>query len=162
MKLIMGSTAKETTGLIDKAISSIKSRGKKLDNDIHVAACSCINHIELHGDVTLLNRLIEAMPKGSRVNALRDFVGSFAKVDYNEETKAFDYNKKKVTLLQEAMEISWVEFKPEQPYKPMDFTEEISKILRKAFDRVGSDKGDKVNAKKLREVAKVVGYKEEA
>lgn len=155
MKLITG------TESIDKAILSIQTRGKKLDQDIHIAACSCINHIELHGDVTLLNRLVAAMPKGSRVNALREFSEAFGKVVFNTESKEFDYSKKKVTLLEEAMATSWTEFKPEQAYQAMDFDAELAKVLKKAFSRVSSDKGDKVDAKKLRAVAKAVGYKEE-
>lgn len=161
MKLITGDTAKKSTELISKAITSIATRGKKLDNDIWIAGCSCINHLELHGDVTLLNRLVAAMPKGSRVNALREWIESFAKVRYNTETKEFDYDKSKVNLLDDAMATSWVEFKPEPAYQAMDFDVELAKVIKKALSRVKSDKGDKIDSKKLEAVMSAIGYKEE-
>lgn len=54
----------------DKLITSIKGRGAKLDNDIHQAALSSLDHHAKHGDVTLINRLIGTMPKSARTNAL--------------------------------------------------------------------------------------------
>lgn len=55
---------------VTKFIESIRVRGAKLDKDIHSAACASLNHAEKHGDYTLLNKLILAMPKSSRRNAL--------------------------------------------------------------------------------------------
>lgn len=54
----------------DKLITSIKGRGAKLDTDIHKAAMGAVHHHALHGDTTLINRLVTSMPKSGRTNAL--------------------------------------------------------------------------------------------
>lgn len=59
-----------TAAVVDKFIAGIKSRGAKLDTDIHSAACACLNHVKMHNDPTLLNRLVSALPKAARQNAL--------------------------------------------------------------------------------------------
>jgi hypothetical protein len=131
-----------TTATIVQAIEDIRATGKKLDNMIQVAACSVINHIEQHGDITLLNTLVEAMPKGSRVNALRDFLGTFAKVTYDEATKSFAYDKAKKTDLEGAQNIMWTEFAPEKPYVAFDLQALLASVLKKA-DAALSDDGRK-------------------
>jgi len=156
MKLITGKAA------IEAAIKSILTRGKKLDSDIHVAGVSCLNHIELHGDITLAVRLIDSMPKGSRVNALREWMNVHGKLRYNAETKEWSYAKDKTTLLEEAIATSWTEFKPETAYRPLDFETELTKLITKAFERVQSKKGDKINIDTLKQVANAIGYKKEA
>ena len=53
-----------------KLIVSIKGRGAKLDKDIHQAALSAVaNHAE-HGNTSLVNALLLAMPRSARANAL--------------------------------------------------------------------------------------------
>ena len=155
MKLLKGTAA------IEKAISSIQTRGKKLDSDIHIAGCSCLQHIDEHGDVTLLNRLVQAMPKGSRVNALKEWSEVHGKVKYNNETAEFDFDKTSVTLLEEGMEKPWIEFKPEQKYKALDFNAALEALFKKAYERVDSVKGDKVDKKVLDKLAKSYGYTQE-
>lgn len=121
------------------AIEDIRATGKKLDNMIQVAACSVIQHIEKHGDITLLNSLVEAMPKGSRVNALRDFLGTFAKVTYDEATKSFAYDKTKKTDLEGAQNIMWTEFAPEKPYVAFDLQALLASVLKKADAALSDD-----------------------
>lgn len=120
------------TSDIVSAIEDVRSTGKKLDNMIQVAACSIVQHIGKHGDITLANTLVEAMPKGSRVNALRDFIGTFSKAEYDEATKAFKFNKEKKTDLVGAQAIMWTEFKPEQPYVAFDLQKLLASVLKKA------------------------------
>ncbi len=120
------------TSDIVSAIEDIRSTGKKLDNMIQVAACSVIQHVGKHGDITLVNTLVEAMPNGSRVNALRDFIGTFSKAEYDEATKAFKFNKEKKTDLAGAEAIMWTEFKPEQPYVAFDLQKLLASVLKKA------------------------------
>jgi hypothetical protein len=112
-KLISGS------GAIKAAIDSIARRGKKLDRDIQVAALSAMQHHVEHGDVTLINRLVDSMPKGSRVNALRAFIETFGAVRYDTESKNFLHIKGATFRLDDAMQIMWSEFKPEAAYQPI-------------------------------------------
>lgn len=63
-------TAILTVAATEKLIVSIKGRGAKLDKDVHQAALSALDHHAKHGDITVMNRLIAAMPKSGRTNAL--------------------------------------------------------------------------------------------
>jgi len=140
MKLLIGKPA------IDAATKSIASRGVRFDKDVHIAGVSCLNHIELHGDITLLNNLVSALPKGSRVNAFKEWAEVHGKVKYSDELKAFTFDKEKTTLLTEAIENSWVEFKPDPEYKTLDFSAALAALLKKANERVNAGKGDKIDA----------------
>lgn len=86
---------------LTKAIASIASRGKKLDGDIQIAAMSVCCHAHQHGDVTLLNQLYNAMPRGARASALTLFLVRFGPVvastdptTKREQPFVFDKNKK--------------------------------------------------------------------
>lgn len=59
---------------INKAIASIHTRGKKLDADIQTAGLSILNHANEHGDSTLADKLVLALPKGSRKLALTEWL----------------------------------------------------------------------------------------
>ena len=111
---------------INKAIASIKTRGKKLDADIQTAGLSILNHANEHGDSTLADKLVQALPKGSRKLALVEWVLAFGKLrlldKVNPEDAAriaagayFAYDKAKRTDLESAAAKPWFDFKPEAP-----------------------------------------------
>lgn len=139
---------------IDKAIKSIQTRGKKLDADIWVAAVSAMAHHAEHGDVTLVNNLVSAMPKGARVNALREFILCFGKVTYDEQNKVFAHDKEGNFDLEGAMETSWTEFKPEPAYVPFDALKAMAKLV-KSVQAADADKGDKVTAAQAKAILKL-------
>lgn len=64
MEIIKGQAA------IIKLVDGIKVKGKALDKLTHQAAVSTAAHWFEHGDYTLCSRLLAAMPKSSRRNAL--------------------------------------------------------------------------------------------
>jgi len=143
-KLILGTTD------ITTAINSITNRGKKLDADIQLCALSVINHVELHGDPSLMNAMVVAMPKGSRVNALNEFLETFGRVTFNPTTKVFEYSKDGVTDLDGAETTVWTEFKPEPAYKGLDLRASILVLIKKAEERkTSTNKEDKVPAELL-------------
>lgn len=114
------------------AIEDIRATGKKLDDMIQVAACSVLGHLDAHGDITLVNTLVDAMPKGSRVNALRDFILNFGKVKFNDQSKAFEYDRAAETDMVGAQATPWTDFKPEAPYVAFDLKALIAGVLKKA------------------------------
>ena len=77
------------------AINSIKTRGSKLDSDIHTAAVSCLYHAEQYGDTTLMTRLLEAMPKSGRAKALVKWAEDFSLLAFNKEEKRFKLTSSK-------------------------------------------------------------------
>ena len=145
MKIITSKAA------IVTAIESIRTRGKKLDNDIWIAAVSVTAHADAHGDVTLANTLVDAMPKGSRVNALLAYLECFGKFTYDDEKKELCFDKSKTTDLEGAQVASWVEFKPEPAYKGLDLNVTILDLIKKAVERSkdGVDGVDNVDAAQL-------------
>lgn len=127
------------TKQIELAIKSIQSRGSKLQKDIHLCAVSCLAHIEKHGDITLLNRLMAALPGGWRSNAIKGWAEDFGKVNWDNTQKAFVYDKAKKSNIEGAIATSPEEYKPEVEYKPLDLAEAIKALVKKAQERVGSE-----------------------
>lgn len=71
---------------IEKRITSIRSRSRKMDMDIHTTAVQCLAHAEKHGDVTLCGRLIGAMGHASRRQDLIAWFAYFGPVAINAKT----------------------------------------------------------------------------
>lgn len=140
MKLIIGTDA------INAAIKSIKTRGAKLDKDIQRAALSTMNHHSEHGDVTLINRLIDAMPSGSRVNALRAFIETFGAVSYDEENKRFIHKRGAKARVDEAAKVMWTDFKPETAYVPIT---DPHKLVKQLLKRMQDDQAKVGEASKV-------------
>lgn len=70
---------------MDAAIKSIAGRGAKLQADIHQCAVSVLDHFQMHGDTTLINRLVLALPKSSRTNALVAWALHFGNLAQNAD-----------------------------------------------------------------------------
>jgi hypothetical protein len=122
---------------IEKAIGSIHTRGKRLDDDIQTCGLSVLAHIEKCGDITLFVRLFEAMPKGSRRNALVEWATQCGKLSVNlDETKKdkpFLYAKDKTTDIVKAMEKPWFECKPEKAIEEeFDFASMLTSLILRA------------------------------
>lgn len=116
---------------INAAISSIAKRGKGLNKDIHIAAVSTLIHADKHGDITLANRLVEALPETMRKNALRDWYLAFGKFDYDAQNKVLIAKMQAVTNTQEAMAKPFWKFKPEAEYVPFNAVKEVNRLLKR-------------------------------
>lgn len=139
------------TAKLKAAFKSINKRGAKLDDDIWIAAVSAMSHHNTHGDITIVNELVSAMPKGSRVNALREFIAAHGKVAYDTENKIFVHDKAGNFDLEGATAHSWTEYKPEAPYQPIDALVLIKRLAVKV-QNADASKGDKVTSKQARAV----------
>lgn len=146
------------TKLLNKAITSIRGRGKKLDKDIHIAAVSCIAHIKKHRDVTVANSLIDAMPKGSRTNALRAFLEHFGQVSYDEKAKAMVFDRDKTADVQGAIEKPWTEFKPEPVYTSINISAELNRLLSRISkaEKAGKQTFDPQDVESVKALAKAL------
>lgn len=122
---------------IEKSIVSITNRGKLLDASIQLTGLSCLNHIQLHGDVTVFNTMFLGMPKGSRKAALTEWALAFGKVvantGDNKKTHPFLYAKERATNLEGAVETPWYEFKLDKaPDEVFDIFKALAIIIKKA------------------------------
>ncbi len=148
IKLLEGAPA------IGKAIASIATRGKRFEQDVHLAACSVLAHVEKCGDITLANLLIGAVPTLARKNALRDWFINFGRMEYDAKNKTMTYNHKKVTLQDDANATPFWKFKPEAEYVPFDLNAAIQAVLKRA--QKAARHGDKVDTDKLTALSKLV------
>lgn len=79
-----------------KRIASIRRRGAKFDNDVHETAVLCLEHAREHGDVTLLTKLVAAMPRSGRREALIYWARYFGPVKFNAKQETFRLDQKRV------------------------------------------------------------------
>lgn len=150
---------------INKAIESIANRGKKLDHDIHVAGVSVLKHVAEHGDTTLLDKLVNAMPKGARKGAFCEWALAFGNVrmlDRSNEAdklaieqgRLFAKDKTKEYNEVEAMAKAWYDFKPEPDLlTTFDAAQAVKSLLKKyktALDNGAEIKGGDVAMQQLK------------
>lgn len=136
---------------LDTAINSIAGRAKKLDTDVQNVGLSAINHAQLHGDVTYINRLWLALGKGHRKAALTGWLLAFAPVVANAEPETkkerpFNFSREKAnatdvgTMLANAAANPWFDFKPEAaPDVEFDVRAALIRLLKSA-DKAASIK----------------------
>lgn len=134
---------------INKEIAGIQSAGAKFDARVQDCALACLEHMDQHGDHTLLVKLYQALPKGSRRGSMAAWIMAFSKLVANTDkaTKAekpFLVDKKKQNKLVDAALTMWhAAGKPEQePDQVFDINKAVQAILAKA--KKAKDKGTKV------------------
>lgn len=139
-----------TVAEINKAIASIQKRGQKLDLDIQITGVSVLKHVAEHGDTTILDRLVGAMPKGARKSAFCEWAVAFGNVRLldrgNEADKSaieqgrlFAKDKSKEFKEELAIENKWYDFKPE---KDLLTTFDINKLTQQLIKRLSKAKKD--------------------
>ena len=117
---------------IKKAVTSIAKRGRALQRDIHIVACSVLQRISVHNDVRLAadcTMLFDALPGSLRTNALRDWFAAYGPIAW-EKNKAKFVKDKPVELTKAMLDPFW-EFAPEPEYKPLDIMQFINAAIKK-------------------------------
>ena len=152
VKLLTGSAA------ITTAINSIAKRGKLFERDLHSVAVSTLDHAIKHGDITLANKLITAMGKSQRVNALRDWFINFGPFAYDATNKSMVHVKgSNKTDIKAAMAMPFWEFKQEAAYVPFNLETAVLTLLKR-IDTAQS-KGETVDAKAVATLQSLVSTK---
>lgn len=122
---------------IEKNIASIGRRGALLDKDIQTTALAVLAHIEDHREVSLFKKLFDAMPKGSRRNALVAWAIGYGQVAVNMDkatklAQPFLFVKDKTADLKGASEKAWFDFKKEkEPAEAFNFGTELEAFQKK-------------------------------
>ena len=128
---------------LNSKIKLIRTNGAKLDALIQEAALGCIEHAAAHGDVRPANQLWDAMPNGSRRNALGMYLVEYGAIRVNtgkdKDQARFKFQKDFETDLAAARGVMWYSFKPEK-----DLAEEFNlsgklQSLLKAYNKALSD-----------------------
>lgn len=135
MQIIKGSAE------INKAIASIANRGAKLDGDIHKAGVSVLAHASEHGDTTLADKLVQAMPKGGRKLALVEWMlahGQLALMDKAEAKdtgRLFKLDRERKLDVEGAIGTPWTEFKKEAAvHTAFDAQAAVASLLKRMRD----------------------------
>ena len=129
-----------------KAINSIRRRGAYLDQAIWSTAVGCVAHAQEHGDVTLFGDLVSAMPNGSRVERLIQWVqyaapimlvdGKGAKVDKSRVKSGEFYADRSNWNISFLEENNWVEFKRASQASEFDLV-----ALERQLNNIAKEKG---------------------
>lgn len=123
---------------ITKAINTWGSQGQKWVQQGHTLAMSALTHAAKHGDVTLLNRLYLAMPKGTKSSAMAEWIVAFSNLVPNTDKEAaktspFVVDKEKSINIPEAAQKPWHEFRPEPtPLEVFDLQKAVLAVINKA------------------------------
>lgn len=118
-----------TDKAINDALLSIKRRGETLQQDIHVVACSVLQHIGKHSDIRIAERLLGHMPDMARKNAMRDWLTAFGPVMFDGDRPVFVAGGK--VRLGDAMANPFWKFSPEKPYVAIDVAAAIASLVKK-------------------------------
>ena len=128
---------------INKSIVSIAARGKKLDNDIQLTGVSCLNHVALHGDTTLLDKLVNVMPKGARKGAFCEWAVKYGMVRMLDRAnpadaaaiaqgRLFAKDKAKSFSVEDAFANKWWDAKPEADLlTTFDAAKMVAQLIKK-------------------------------
>lgn len=123
----------KTEALIIKAIGSIKTRGKTLQNDVHIAACSILALFADNKDIRLVRTFMDALPASYRTNALRDWFTAYGPVSWDKNKAVFnakfDLTELDKSVRQALLDPFWL-FSPEQVYQPIDVNAKLDALIK--------------------------------
>lgn len=125
---------------IEKAIVTVAKTGKALDDLIQMTGLSILNHIQQHGEASLLVKLYTALPRGARKKALLDWSCKYGAVTLNVDDKGkvdklipLVFKKGRPTDLVGATAEPWFECAPEKIEDvDFDFAGLLAMLLAKA------------------------------
>lgn len=139
-------------------IKSIATRGKKLDQDLHIAACSALFHAYEHKNASFAQSLLEALNKSARKNALKvwllDFGPFLIKEDGNWGMNA-EKQKQGWLLRADAESTPFWQYTTEPEVAPINAMELVSKLIAKLNKAKENGKLDSESATVLERLQKV-------
>ena len=153
----------KTTEQLNKAIQSLATRGRRLDNDFQKTGLDVLEHFAQHHDVGLVNRLFLAVPRGGRKSAMADWILTYFAVSANTDAKTktdapFRNDKEKHNDAEGAAADPWYDHKPEPAVDELfDVQKAVAALLRKASKAKGLKNGDR---KVLSAIAQAAGLDE--
>lgn len=146
MKLLTGKA-------LDKAIVDVIKQGKDYEQQLHVVACSALQHSIKHHNTTPMDTLIRGLGGSTRKNALIAWAVQFGECKPSEDGKGVEHAKKEGDLEGGMAKPFW-EFKPEAPFTPFDLGAELAKLVLRAEKAAKDDRNSLPEAgfRELREL----------
>jgi hypothetical protein len=127
------------SGKLNAAIDTLAK--SKIDETIQRLLVSSFYHRMLHGDNTFISRVLNSMPKGSRVKAAEQYVAAVFKVEVTKVKGVYsctnthkyggEVNEEE---LNEAATTMWYSFKAQKEEEEYS-REAVVAALRKAYDK---------------------------
>lgn len=123
---------------INGIIKTIANRGANFDKLVQSTAIDVIKHVEEHGEVSLACKLFNALPNGSRRNALAHWFMKFGKIKLNVDDKGktdkaipFAFDKERETNIEGAKELAWFDAKKEKSLDDeFNLDDKINRLMR--------------------------------
>lgn len=122
-------------------IAALGRRNGAITLEIQALGVACLSHIEQHGDVMPLNRLVAALQR-SQTRAFVEWALAFGKVQKNadkatREAMPLRYDGSRFTDIDGANEKPWDDFalsKPESVAKAFDLQAAVLRVLKQAAE----------------------------
>lgn len=140
-----------TVKAIETAIADIHTAGQSLQTQMHLVACSVLQHVGKNKDTRVLLKLMNAMPDMARKNSLIQWFETYGNVKYSTEAKTFVLVKDKAIRLGTAIEKPFWKFKANEgvEYEAMDVKKFVAGAiakLQKDAEKTKRDHSDLINA----------------
>jgi len=147
-----------TVKQLNARIDAMGKMNLKVESTIQELGLACVVHADIHGDITVMNRLIDNLRR-PQIKAFVEWCLAFGKFKKNQaEGGVLAYDKTRTTDIEAATAKPWFEFadeKAEAVAKAFDLQAAVKALLKKAAAN-GADHA------KLVALASVVDIKPEA
>jgi hypothetical protein len=132
-----------TQGDTSKLIERIGEAANALTADIHLAACSTLDHARAHGDWTGITRLMDTLPRSQRVQALKVWYSEYSNgrvsLSVDPDTKTWRVNKDKFGgrvdgdfRIEEAMDVTYADLTKEKDPTTLSLVKFLKSLERTA------------------------------
>lgn len=131
---------------ITKGIDELRATSAALPRMAAILAASCVLHAIEHGNVTPCNRMLDALPHGWKVNALRSWFEVKGPLRWNDKAERYGLDSEqrkrllsriatkdaRLKLCSELMSHPFTEYKPASVSKPFNLQEQLARVIKAA------------------------------
>jgi len=118
---------------LSKLITAIGRIGKKIDEQIQVAAIQAIGYSIIHGDIRFGQQLFDNMPSGARRQALVTYLEKFGQFVWMSTEKKFNFYKRDDIEFDEEFLAGrkWYDEKKENIVSDIDVQAMVDKLIKR-------------------------------
>lgn len=118
---------------LSKLITSIGRIGKKIDEQIQVAAVNAVGYSIVHGDIRFGQQLLDNMPSGARRQSLVTYLEKYGKFAWMSTEKKLSFYKRDDIEFNEEflMARKWYAAKPETIVSEVDVQKSVDLMIKR-------------------------------